>query len=212
MRNVRDIVRVNVASDARAWAPRGGAPGTSLVASWLRLLALALAGLVDWIHGRFVVGSKRGLRTVGARPPFDDVVVAGTFDRLHAGHRLLIFAAMMVLRDGGNLWLGVTGDSLTKSKRFRESLEPYSLREAAAARFARGLVKRSRGITVHTGEITNPRRGIEGQVRLAALRRAARRSPRVAPALTQPTPSRKSTRSSCRRRCRRWRMRSSSAG
>ena len=41
MRNVRDIVRVNVASDARAWAPRGGAPGTSTwdVASSLASIA-----------------------------------------------------------------------------------------------------------------------------------------------------------------------------
>ena len=176
MKNIRDIVRINVASGSRPWTSRSkpvartrGLLGSivSSVASCLRFIVFAMACLVDWIQGRFSVGSKKGLRTIGSGPLYDDVVVAGTFDRLHAGHRLLIFAAMMVLKDGGNLWLGVTGDSLTKSKRFRESLEPYSLREAAAARFARTLVKSSKGITVHTGEITNPRRGIDGQVTTA---------------------------------------------
>lgn len=39
--------------------------------------------------------------------PFSHVALGGTFDRLHAGHRLLLAAAAAIT--SGNLYVGVTG-------------------------------------------------------------------------------------------------------
>jgi pantetheine-phosphate adenylyltransferase len=99
---------------------------------------------------------------VGPPPPYDTAVVAGTFDRLHAGHRLLLTAAALVTT--GTLYLGVTGDALTRHKRLAALLQPFAAREAAAVAHARAVRP---GLTVRSGELTHPLRGIE--VRACAL-------------------------------------------
>lgn len=43
------------------------------------------------------------------KAPFTNVALGGTFDRLHAGHRLLLAAAAAIT--SGNLYVGVTGMS-----------------------------------------------------------------------------------------------------
>lgn len=196
LKNITEVVRIRVDTASDAWSspteastialpPRGASTIfgeiVTLIISLIHAASDAWSGSVDWIKGRFTVAPKMGLRSIGSGPPYEHVVVAGTFDRLHAGHRLLIFAALMVLKRGGHLWLGVTGDALTASKKLRNVLEPYAYREAAAARFARSVLRNTssgtRGagqhmaeaITIHTGEITNPRRGIEGQPEIDAL-------------------------------------------
>lgn len=67
-------------------------------------------------------------------PPYTRVAVGGTFDRLHAGHRLLLAASALLARD--SLFVGVTGDALLAGKAHKERLQPYATREAAAASFA----------------------------------------------------------------------------
>ena len=60
--------------------------------------------------------------------------MGGTFDRLHAGHRLLLAASALLARD--SLFVGVTGDALLAGNAHKERLQPYATREAAAASFA----------------------------------------------------------------------------
>lgn len=100
----------------------------------------------------------------GPAPPYDVAVVAGTFDRLHAGHRLLLTSAALVATR--SLYIGVTGAALTKHKKLAGLLEAQAVREAAAAELCRATRP---GLTVITGELTDPMRGIDGQPEVDAM-------------------------------------------
>jgi hypothetical protein len=95
---------------------------------------------------------------LGRPPPYATAVVAGTWDRLHAGHRLMLTCAALACN--GTLYLGVTGEALTRSKRLRALLQPYAARQAAAVAFVRGVRPR---LAVRSGELTDAMRGIEAR-------------------------------------------------
>lgn len=61
------------------------------------------------------------------------MAVGGTFDRLHAGHRLLLAAAAVATST--ELFVGVTGDKLLRNKSFRDLIESYETREQAALQY-----------------------------------------------------------------------------
>ena len=63
--------------------------------------------------------------------------VGGTFDHLHAGHKLLLSAAVAVARD--RLVVGVTGDAMLVNKKFAAYLEPFDTRVAAVRSFIASL-------------------------------------------------------------------------
>jgi len=65
------------------------------------------------------------------------VAVGGTFDRLHAGHRLLL--AVAALACSGTCYVGVTGDKLLANKANAHLLWPYERRVAAATDFLRAV-------------------------------------------------------------------------
>jgi pantetheine-phosphate adenylyltransferase len=66
---------------------------------------------------------------------FPDVAVGGTFDRLHAGHRLLLAATALVAER--RVFAGVTADALLRSKAHGELLQPYGLRAGRSAAYVR---------------------------------------------------------------------------
>lgn len=66
---------------------------------------------------------------------YDVVVVGGTFDRLHAGHRLLLTAAAWASRR--RLWIGVTSSALLKRKQYHELIASFEERRADVIAFAR---------------------------------------------------------------------------
>ena len=72
-------------------------------------------------------------------PQFQKVSVGGTFDRLHAGHRLLLTAAVAVTASDGTLYIGVTGEELLKTKTHKHKIEPYEVRAANAESFVRKI-------------------------------------------------------------------------
>ena len=65
------------------------------------------------------------------------VCVGGTFDRLHAGHKLLLTkAALLAERD---LLIGVTDAPLLRRKQLRELMQPLAHRAAIAEEFVRSV-------------------------------------------------------------------------
>ena len=60
------------------------------------------------------------------------VAVGGTFDHLHAGHKLLLTMTALVLdpepSPGWCIAVGITGDELLKNKQYREELESFEER------------------------------------------------------------------------------------
>lgn len=61
------------------------------------------------------------------------VAVGGTFDRLHAGHRLLLSAAALVAEEV--VFLGISGDALLTEKKHAALLEPLAIRSATAQKY-----------------------------------------------------------------------------
>lgn len=67
------------------------------------------------------------------------VAVGGTFDHLHAGHKLLLTMTALVLdpepSPGWCIAVGITGDELLKKKQYREELESFEERLFAVRHF-----------------------------------------------------------------------------
>lgn len=67
------------------------------------------------------------------------VAVGGTFDHLHAGHKLLLTMTALVLdpepSSGWCISVGITGDELLKNKQYREVLESFEQRLSAVRNF-----------------------------------------------------------------------------
>ena len=72
------------------------------------------------------------------------VAVGGTFDHLHAGHKLLLTMTALVLDansiPGACLTVGITGDELLKNKTFKEELEDFPQRQLAVQDFLLGIL------------------------------------------------------------------------
>lgn len=69
------------------------------------------------------------------RGTMDAVSVGGTFDRLHAGHRLLLATASRAVASGGVLYVGVTSAELLANKAYGALVESYADRAARARAF-----------------------------------------------------------------------------
>ena len=76
---------------------------------------------------------------------YQSVAVGGTFDHLHAGHKLLLTMAALVLdpeaTEGSCLTVGITGDALLKKKQYQEELEDFFERQSAVQSFLLGILE-----------------------------------------------------------------------
>ncbi|KAF9926876.1 hypothetical protein FBU30_003636 [Linnemannia zychae] len=70
---------------------------------------------------------------------FGDVALGGTFDHLHAGHKILL--SMTAWIASHRVVCGVTDDSMLKTKKFKEFMEPLNKRIETVERFLR-IIKR----------------------------------------------------------------------
>ncbi|KAJ5170359.1 Cytidylyltransferase [Penicillium coprophilum] len=82
--------------------------------------------------------------------PHYSVVVGGTFDHLHVGHKLLLTAVALVLEPldrehEGRLTIGVTGDALLVNKKYAEFLESWEARWQSTAAFLAAIMDFSPG-------------------------------------------------------------------
>lgn len=77
------------------------------------------------------------------------VAVGGTFDHLHAGHKLLLTMTALVVEPAAKseiprlrtLTVGITGDELLKKKQFAEVLQSWDQRQACVRQFLLALLK-----------------------------------------------------------------------
>lgn len=81
------------------------------------------------------------------------VSVGGTFDRLHAGHRLLLAAAARTVAPGGTLYVGVTSSELLANKKHSHLVEPYGNRAESARAFLRQCLPPERSVDVRVGPL-----------------------------------------------------------
>ncbi|KAG2443400.1 hypothetical protein HXX76_001758 [Chlamydomonas incerta] len=83
---------------------------------------------------------------------FSRVAVGGTFDRLHAGHELLLAATALVAERF--VFVGITADALLAGKSHRELLQPYDTRAAEALSY---LTAVRPGLAVEAGPLSDPK-------------------------------------------------------
>ena len=79
------------------------------------------------------------------------VCLGGTFDHLHAGHKLLLTAAALLLKVPDNrknvparFIIGITGDELLKRKKYAEFVQPWDLRVTNVIEFLASILELSR--------------------------------------------------------------------
>ena len=105
-------------------------------------------------------GAEWGGDTSSSSSSIDKTSVGGTFDRMHAGHRLLLATASAVTQTRTEttdsspvLYIGVTGDVLLTNKRHRDLIEPYDTRANAAKLFVEKTRPRSSPVEVRCGPL-----------------------------------------------------------
>ncbi|TAQ91138.1 hypothetical protein B7494_g498 [Chlorociboria aeruginascens] len=89
---------------------------------------------------------RKSVKSIETRPPpsvaHTVVAVGGTFDHLHAGHKLLLTATALLLQPVNKvsptqrrLIIGITGDELLKNKKYAEYLKSWKERQEDVVEF-----------------------------------------------------------------------------
>ncbi|CAG8448717.1 1591_t:CDS:2 [Scutellospora calospora] len=68
---------------------------------------------------------------------YQTAIVGGTFDHLHAGHKILL--TMTAWISGEKMICGVTDDCMLKTKKFKEFLEPINIRITKVLKFLNAI-------------------------------------------------------------------------
>ena len=84
-------------------------------------------------------------------PQFEKVVLGGTFDFLHNGHKRLLTMATMICSQ--ELTIGVTADAMLTKKSFASEMQPLKIRMDGVARFIRSLKP---SLKLHIVQIDDP--------------------------------------------------------
>lgn len=79
------------------------------------------------------VQEEHAFRANIANSQYSTVAVGGTFDHLHAGHKVLLTIGGFLARD--RLIIGITGPELLRNKQYAEALQPFPSRKDAVLQF-----------------------------------------------------------------------------
>ncbi|KAJ8124287.1 hypothetical protein O1611_g9354 [Lasiodiplodia mahajangana] len=153
-----DTVIVDLPTFASAYHPWkqifhvNSEPGYRVFSSYLKIYEHVQALRQDQL---IVVESGRSL-TEHALPltqskTYPVVCLGGTFDHLHAGHKLLLTAAAILLKvpetpaaAPARFIIGVTGDELLRRKKYAELVQPWNLRVKNVIEFLASILQLSR--------------------------------------------------------------------
>lgn len=88
---------------------------------------------------------------------FGTVAIGGTFDHLHAGHKLMLSVALMLARAGGRLVVGVTDDGeMTAHKQHWSRLETFAQRSGQVVEFLHQFSPSVAAPTVEIAKLSDP--------------------------------------------------------
>ena len=118
---------------------------------------------VERLPGGLTIRQKPSARLIPHSRGFSyhrAVAVGGTFDHLHAGHKLLLTMAALILEPEatGNecLTVGITGDDLLKNKQYREEVEDFLTRQSRVQQFLLGILELISPTHVQTSSTFHP--------------------------------------------------------
>ncbi|KAL3473454.1 hypothetical protein BJX99DRAFT_198712 [Aspergillus californicus] len=103
-----------------------------------------VSGAPNWIPGELLVVPGGTHESV----LHDSVVLGGTFDHFHIGHKLLLTATALVLQPAGTgqsgqeraIIIGVTGDEMLKKKKYAQFLESWDDRCRSTGAFLTAIM------------------------------------------------------------------------
>lgn len=134
-------------------------PGEELLQDYLRLRSGSSQPKHDFILQRIPGGlsvrhqnSANDMRPIVSGGGFNhhhSVAVGGTFDHLHAGHKLLLTMTALVLQPDSSsdnttercLTIGITGDELLKKKQYIDEVEHWDTRQSTVQCFLLGILQ-----------------------------------------------------------------------
>ncbi|CZR56043.1 related to pantetheine-phosphate adenylyltransferase family protein [Phialocephala subalpina] len=135
-----------------------GEEGQALLARYTDLAnrnSPPLSGRVEIVSGGVSLVQKQPALNqpdqLSASVPHHVVIVGGTFDHLHAGHKLLLTATALLLQPhpsaslpGRRLIVGITGDALLKNKKYAQYLSGWKQRQEYVVDFLLSILSFTR--------------------------------------------------------------------
>lgn len=151
-----------------------GEEGQKVLASYSKLanqISPPLHGRVKLIRGGVSLVQHEKHITSAPSPAIPSifhhvVAVGGTFDHIHAGHKLLLTATAMLLQSASTasvtprrLIVGITGDELLRNKKYAEYLKTWKERQEDVVDFLLSIMSFTRsspGETIETTTFNEP--------------------------------------------------------
>ncbi|KAF3172401.1 hypothetical protein TWF225_002227 [Orbilia oligospora] len=109
------------------------------------------------VNERWWENHSHAMETLAEREEHKVSCVGGTFDYLHAGHKLLLTMTAYMIPSGATspkIIVGLTGAELLKNKKHKEYVTSWETRCEATISFLRGVVGDTRPVAFHSKEDT----------------------------------------------------------
>ena len=99
-------------------------------------------------------GRRRFQRTSAATRLYEGVILGGTFDQLHSGHKLLISAAVFCCRGDNTVTIGITHPDMSADKYLAALMSSIEVREEAVLDFVRSVAGHKGACCFKCGTVT----------------------------------------------------------